>query len=451
MIKPARILIVDDDEVTRRLLQEVLLKEGHVVECAPSGEHAVRELKRHAFTVVLSDIRMMELDGLALLRQVKKLRPDTSVILMTGFGSMEGAVEAIQQGAFDYVSKPFKMDDLKAMVARAARHAEVLARSSHPAAASAGDTGRALIGSSPRILEVYKILARAALVTSPVLLIGEPGSGKARVVKAIHDHGTRRKARYIRISCASMPESALEAEIFGSVLQPGALEEASGGTLFLDEITDLPVPLQIRLLRFLQEGEFKPVGALSAKRADVRIIGSTTSSREELEVRVHSGKFREDLLYRLKAILIEMPPLRERMEDLGALVDAFLIRYSGKNGKVVSHVADEAMRVLEAYRWPGNVRELEHAIESAVAMSRTEILYPEDFPDEIRRPHLPVAPLPVGVAGPGTSLEEIEKQHIIKVLQEVQFNKSRASEILGIDRATLYRKAQRYGIDLKAR
>jgi DNA-binding NtrC family response regulator len=379
---------------------------------------------------------------------------------MTGFGSMEGAIEAIQEGAFDYVSKPFKLPDLKAVLSRAAKQWE----STH----GKPDTApveklqvkeRGLIGKAPKIVEVYKTLARAAMGNSTVLVIGESGTGKELVARAIHENSSRRQKKFVAVNCGALAETLLESELFGHVKgsftgavadKRGLFEEANGGTLFLDEIGDITPALQIKLLRVLQEHELKPVGGSDIRKVDVRVIAAT---HRDLEALVKAGKFREDLFYRLKVIAIELPPLRERMEDLQELVSHFLARYAERNKKVVSHVTDDAMSLLRSYSWPGNIRELEHAIERAVAMANTRELYPEDFPSEIARPGS--VPVPTGAApsdgGPASSLEDMEKAHIIKVLQDVNFNKSKASEILGIDRATLYRKAQRYGIDLRGK
>lgn len=456
------ILVVDDDEVTRKLLHEILAKEGYVVTQAESGEQAVKKLKTERFPIVLSDIRMLELDGMAVLREVKKSSPDSVVILMTGFGNMEGAIEAIQEGAFDYVSKPFKIDDLKTVVARAAKQWETRISkdgSARPEVRSSEVTAKGLIGKSPKIVDVYKTLARAALSDSTVLVMGESGTGKELVARAIHDNGPRRGKKFVAVNCGALAENLLESELFGHVKgsftgalgdKRGLFEDAHAGTLFLDEIGDITLSLQIKLLRVLQENEVKPVGSAESKKVDVRVIAAT---HRDLEALVKTGKFREDLYYRLKVISIELPALRERMDDLPDLVGHFLARFAQKNKKAVSHVSEEAMNLLKHYTWPGNIRELEHAIERAVAMTNTNVLFPEDFPPEIhRKPGGQPAEGSVAAAlGVSNSLEEMERAHILKVLQDVHYNKSKASEVLGIDRATLYRKAQRYGIDLRGK
>lgn len=462
-----KILVVDDHEVTRHLLKEVLEKAGYVVRLAGSGEEAVDRIQKEIYPIILSDIRMLELDGMAVLREAKKASSSTAVILMTGFGSMGGAVEAIQEGAFDYISKPFKMDDLKVIIARAAKHWESLNGIRTPHYSGKLEVGsKGLIGKSPKIVEVYKILARAALSTSTVLVMGESGTGKELVARAIHDNSQRRDKKFIAVNCGALSENLLESELFGHIKgsftgavsdKKGLFEEANGGTLFLDEIGDISPALQVKLLRVLQEGELKPVGSHENRKVDVRLISATHKDLEQL---IRQEKFREDLYYRLKVISIELPPLRERLEDLPDLISHFLVYFAKKNKKIISHVSEEAMTLLKKYSWPGNIRELEHAIERAVAMSNTTILFPEDFPPELSRQEGSGSPVSTSdnslsaasdFQGSKSSLEELEKSHILKVLQEVHYNKSKASEILGIDRATLYRKAQRYGIDLRGK
>ena len=462
--KHMKLLVVDDDEVTRKLLREVLEKEGFEIQLAASGEEAVRAIRVERFPVILSDIRMLELDGMAVLREVKKSSPATPVILMTGFGNMEGAIQAIQEGAFDYVSKPFKMDDLKAVVGRAVKHWESVksgAASSNLARPTQNLPPKVLIGKSPRIVEVYKTLARAAMSSSTVLVVGESGTGKELVARAIHENSPRRSRAFVAVNCAALAENLLESELFGHVkgaftgaisAKRGLFDEADGGTIFLDEIGDITPALQVKLLRVIQEGEFKPVGATESRKVDARAIAAT---HRDLEALVKSGKFREDLYYRLKVISIDLPSLRERIDDLPELVEHFLVRFSEKNKKRISHVSEEAMKLLCSYSWPGNIRELEHAVERAVAMTNTSVLFPEDFPEVRSGRESDARGGVAGVAsaedGASSSLEDMEKTHIIKVLQDVNYNKSKASEILGIDRATLYRKAQRYGIDLRGK
>jgi DNA-binding NtrC family response regulator len=274
-----------------------------------------------------------------------------------------------------------------------------------------------------------------------VLLIGERGTGKQLVARAIHENSPRRTKEFVPVSCSTVSEPQFDSEIF---------EDANRGTLYLDEVADLSPSIQIKLLRVLQDGEFKPAGSSDVKKTDIRVIAATSRSSDVFAALVKEGKFREDLYYRLKVITIELPALRERMEDLPELIEHFLALYGAKNKKAVSHVSDEAMLLLRAYSWPGNVIELEHAIERAVALANSSILFPEDFPLDLGKQQKPV-PVPEQEGASTTSLEDMEESHILKVLQDVSYNKSKAAEILGIDRATLYRKAQKYGIDLRGK
>jgi DNA-binding NtrC family response regulator len=438
-----KVLVVDDDGVTRELLREVLEKDGFEVRMASSGEDALQQIDP-SFFLVLSDIRMLGIDGLELLGKVRERCPRTYVILMTGFGSLEGAVRAIQEGAFDYISKPFRIQELKSLVARAFKQWALLG-DEKPGLVPGHSAGRRLIGKSSSIVEVYKNLARAALSASSVLITGESGTGKELVARAIHENSSRRAKSFMAINCGSLNDSLLESELFGYVKgaftgasadKRGLLEEADGGTLFLDEIGDISPSLQVKLLRVLQEGEFKPVGSNETRHSDLRIIAATHRKLEEM---IFEGSFRDDLYYRLKVIEIGLPALRDRMEDLPILVSHFVSYYSEANGKKISHVSPEAMELLQRHTWPGNVRELENSIERAVAMSHGTVLFPEDFAGFVT---------PAARDQGNVSLEQMEKEHILKVLQETQYNKSRASSVLGIDRATLYRKAQRYGIEL---
>jgi two-component system, NtrC family, response regulator AtoC len=456
-MKADRLLVVDDDSVTRELLREVFEKEGYEVIQAASGEEALSRLNEAGCPLVISDIRMLGMDGIELLGRVRKIAPETFVILMTGFGNLEGAVRAVQEGAYDYISKPFRIQELKNLVARAQKQWKSLRESGVAGAKPIKfEAKKSLIGRSPMIVDVYKNLARAALSQSSVLITGESGTGKELVARAIHENSPRKEKRFLAVNCGALTDSLLESELFGHAKgaftgavsdKKGLLEEANGGTIFLDEIGDVSPTLQVKLLRFLQEGEFKPVGSNENRTSDLRVIAATHRNLEEM---IKAGKFREDLYYRLKVIEIHLPPLRDRLEDLPDLVNHFVAMYSEENGRKISHVSPEAMELLTRHGWPGNVRELEHAIERAVAMSKSSILFPEDFFGFVGGQGGGATESAEGRSGQqkGASLEEMEKEHILRVLKETNYNKSKASAILGIDRATLYRKAQRYGIEL---
>jgi two-component system, NtrC family, response regulator AtoC len=455
-----RILVVDDDKITRELLRAILEKENHSVKLASSGEEALTILEQDSFPIILSDIHMFGLGGLELLSQLKRSGSQSVVILMTSFGSLQGAIEAIHEGAFDYLSKPVRPEELKELISRALRHWNTVVKGREQSApneceANAQMLPKMLIGRSSQIVQVYKMLAKATLISSNVLILGESGTGKELVARAIHENSSRRSNAFVTINCGALTESLLESELFGHVKgaftgaianKRGLFDEANGGTLFLDEIGDVSPALQVKLLRVIQEGEFKPVGTNEIRKVDCRII---TATHRDLETLVKEGRFREDLYYRLKVILIQLPPLRERMEDLPELMRHFLRRFTERTKKEVVRISDEALEYMKNYPWPGNIRELEHAIERAVAMTNTNSIYPEDLPVEIVN-----FSESTGDASeeakvlPVKSLEQMERAHIIRILHEANYNKSKAADILGIDRATLYRKAQRYNIRL---
>lgn len=447
------VLVVDDDEVARKLLREILEREGFEVTLASSGEEAVTLSTNRFFPIVVSDIRMVELDGLDVLRHFRLKHPRTVVILMTAFGSMETAVEAIKEGAFDYISKPFKIDEFRAIFKKAAKQAEALSALDTVAPTPEFGEVKSIIGSSPKMLEIYKTVARAAMSQANVLITGESGTGKELIARAIHENSSRRQKKFVALNCGALTDTLLESELFGHVkgaftgafeTRRGLFDEASGGTIFLDEIGDISPQMQAKLLRVLQEAEIRPVGSNDTKKIDNRVIAATHRNLSHL---VTNNVFREDLFYRLRVISIEIPPLRERKEDIKELTNYFLNKYAKKNSKRISHLSPVAMQAMLNYRWPGNVRELENVIERAVALANTLQIDVEDLPLELQNtpPH---ADREADKNTDQQSLEEIERNHIIRTLEQVQYNKSKAAEILGIDRATLYRKAQKYEIDL---
>lgn len=452
-----KILVVDDDPVTRDLLREFLSANGFEVYLASNSPEAIKLAHNERVSLVLSDIRMGDFDGLNLLTQLKEKDSNLVMIMMTGFGSMEGTIEAIQKGAFDYISKPFDLNQLLALVTKASRHLESKKTDRVPEQKSQIESPRTLVGKSPRIVEVYKTLARATLSTSTVLITGESGTGKELVARAVHDNSSRKSKRFVAINCGALTETLLESELFGYKKgsftgaiadKTGLFEEASGGTLFLDEIGDITLGLQVKLLRAIQEGEIRPVGSNQTIKVDVRIIAAT---HRDLEKWVKEGKFREDLYYRLKVIEINLPALRDRKEDIPDLVNVFVKRYSIKQGKAIEGVSEGAMKAILDFDWPGNVRQLEHQIERAIAMTSTTELGVDDFDfvNTVSHVETSASSVKTYLQSQGSSLEVLEKEHILRVLKETDYNKSKASEILGIDRATLYRKAQKYGIKLK--
>lgn len=471
-----RVLVVDDEPAAAAYIAQLVSQEGQQVDVANCLTDAQNLLKNGTYHLVLCDIRLDHEDGTAILPHVKQFQPSCLTVFITGFGSMDSAVKAIHEGAFDYISKPIDLSeidvDVKNVVGRAVRHCDALISQSAAAIPISSEREeRRMVGRAPVMINVYRALARAALTRANVLITGESGTGKELVAHAIHEKSPWASKPFVTVNCCALAENLLESELFGHVRgaftgavqnKRGLFEEADGGTLFLDEIGDISLGLQVKLLRAIQEGEIKPVGSNEVRKVSVRII---TATHRNLPQYVQEGKFREDLYYRMKVISIEMPPLRDRIQDLPELVSYFASRYAQRAGKTLSGVSDEAMAFLLKYPWPGNVRELENAIGRAAAMSTTPILFPEDFPPEISLgPVEAVAAAPAGgnapipqqnVATPmvprtqtilGESLEDLERRHIAQTLQSVGYNKSRAADILGIDRVTLYRKAFKYGL-----
>lgn len=444
MNKPsARLLVVDDDPVTIDLLKEVLSKEGYEVSTALSGEEAIARGAGNLFDIIITDVRMGETGGIEVLRFFRKNAPDTTVIMITAFGSIETAIEAIREGAYDYISKPFKLDEIKFTIRRALEQRRLIQENKfYRQELLEKYQFKNVIGRTPQMFQVYKTIAKVADTKTTVLLYGERGTGKELIARSIHYNSQRNNRPFIPVDCASLVETLIESELFGhvrgaftgaSTAKSGLFEEADGGTLFLDEVGNLSPSMQSKLLRFLQEHEIKRVGGTESVKVDVRVIAATNQPLEPL---VKSKKFRDDLFDRLNVVAITLPPLRERREDIPSLANHFLQKCSEENHKNISHIAPEALEILTQYSWPGNVRELEHTIERAVILSIHPIILPEDLPkkmlEESRGPEILIPEKPL-------SLRELEKRYVLRVLQETGGNKKKASEILGINRTTLYK------------
>lgn len=439
------LLVADDDPVARDLLVEVLTREGYHVRTTPGGEECLRVVQEERFDLALVDLRMPDLDGLEVLNRLRALRGDLPVVILTAFATMESAIEAIHAGATDYLSKPFRMEDITAVVRRAL-DAQRLAPATLHIREGVEPTVRShdLVGQSAGMVEVYKLIARVADLESTVLIQGETGTGKELVARAIHHASPRGERPFVVVDCAALPESLFESELFGHergaftgalAARRGLLEAADGGTCFLDEIAELTPALQAKLLRTLQERALRRVGGNDLIPLNVRMLAATN---QPMERRVAEGGFRGDLYYRLSTVTITIPPLRERPQDVPALARHFLERYAAATNKPIKGLAAETLRMLADYGWPGNVRELEHVIERAVALSSSEVLLPDDL-QALRvkteaRSLLPTAQL---------TLEEMKYWYVTKVLEEEGGNKRRAAEILGIDRRTLYRILER--------
>ena len=439
-----RILVVDDDAVTCRLLAEVLRPDGTVVwDMSPRA--ALDRLRAEEVDLAIFDMQMPEMGGLDLLRRVRERRPGLPVVIMTAFGSIDTAVDAIASGAVDYVSKPMNLDELRATVRRAlGRKAEAQA-----AVPVQGEAVAGMVGRTPAMIEVYKTIARVASGPSTVLILGESGTGKELVARAIHDHSSRRSRPFVAVECSAIPESLLESELFGHVRgaftgavadRPGLFAEADGGTIFLDEIGDITPALQVKLLRVLQEHEVRPVGGSQLRPVDVRVLAATNV---DLTSAVTDGRFRSDLYYRVKVVTIALPPLRDRRDDVPLLVDHLLKRAARQCEKDIAGVSEAALAVLRAYHWPGNIRELGHVLERAVALAHGPVLGVEDLPGELRGGP---TTMPSDLLGDRPTLEMLKRRYIQRVLEENHGNVSRAAAVLGVDRRSLYRMLERHGI-----
>jgi len=444
------ILVVDDDSHMRDLVVKVLTREGYTARALPRAQEVLKALEEVPSDLVLSDIRMPGMDGLALLREVKRVSPETSVILMTAFGSIDSAVQAMKAGAYDYLTKPFKLDELTVVVGRALEErrlrAEVQAlreevRTRYQFAN--------IIGKSKPMQDLFALISKVATSRTTVLVQGKSGTGKELVAKAIHYNSPRRHRSLVTVNCSAIPKDLLESELFGHVRgaftgaiahKRGLFEEADGGSLFLDEIGELNPELQVKLLRVLQEREVKRVGDTQVHPVDVRLIAATN---RDLAQAVKEGAFREDLYYRLNVIPIVIPELKERSEDIPLLATHFLLMYTKEANAPIEGISKEAMRLLLEYDWPGNVRELENAIERGVILGRGPQLLPEDLPEPLRARQVERQREP----NPGQpTLEELEREYITTVLQETGWHRLKAAQILGIDRRTLYRKIRTYGL-----
>jgi len=440
----ARILIVDDELIVRKSLASWFQEEGYSVDVAESGKQTLEKLVENDWDIFLLDIKMPGMDGLELQRKIKEIHPNASVIIMTAYASVETAVEAMKQGAYDYIVKPFEPDDLEHMVRNATERKQLMtANSQLREKIEEMSPYHGIVGKSQAIRKVLEEIRMVAESDTTVLIRGESGTGKEVVARAIHATSLRRYMPIVVVNCGALAEGVLESELFGHekgaftgahYRRKGKLEMADGGTLFLDEIGDIGLKTQVDLLRVLEEKKICRVGGNTYLPVDFRLVTATNKSLEEM---VSEGTFREDFYYRLNVYSISIPPLRQRTEDVPLLVDHFLRRFSNSMNKPVPSVSQEAMALLLGHDWPGNVRELQNAMERAVLISQGGEIVPEALP------FYSGASQP---AGPGKSLAEAESVHIHKVLQESEWNISRAARLLQIDRVTLYNKMKRYGL-----
>jgi DNA-binding NtrC family response regulator len=441
-------LIVDDQQSIRKLCVTIGASLGFSCEEAESAEAALQLLETSAPDIILVDLRMAEMTGLEFLAAVKKMLPRTEVAIMTGYGSIESAVQAMKLGAYDYITKPFRVEELKITLQRMAEKVRLVAENEFLRERFKTETElHGIVGSHAKIQDILRMIARLKDTRTPVLITGESGTGKELVARAIHFHGTFNKRPFVAVDCGSLVPTLIESELFGHEkgaftgairAKDGLFQAANGGTIFLDEIGELPLDMQAKLLRVLQEKEVRPVGSNNRVKVDVRVIAATN---RDLEAEYKEGTFRKDLYFRLNVVTVHIPALRERRSDIPMLVHWFLDKYASET-KI--EVAPEAMNCMLQYDWPGNVRELENCVERAIALGNREIIALQDLPPAIRAYENQLNLGAVTVTA--TDLEEIERDTIQRVFDQVNGDKEMAGKLLGISRATLYRKIKRYNI-----
>ncbi len=460
----ASVLLVDDEPNIIEVLEIFLLDEGIEVFTANSGGEALSLLKRQPVDIVISDIRMPDISGVELLKEAREIAPETAFIMITAYASTETAIDALQNGAFDYLTKPFKMDELRDVLRRVlekkhARQGEVESRNGSEAKQGqklfqALSRSR-IIGKSPRMMEVYRTVGTVAAGESSILITGESGTGKELVARAIHEASTRASGPFVSINCGAFPETLLESELFGYMKgaftgansnKKGLFETAGGGSIFLDEITEMSPAMQVKLLRVLQEHRLRPLGGTVEVPVDVRVVAATN---RDPQTAIRNGLFREDLYYRIAVITIPLPPLREREGDIELLATHFLRNGVERTGKRIAGITTEALHYLTTYSWPGNVRELENTVERAVALETSEFIQPERLPDTIRRPPslVEVVPLSDEPFDLEAHLAEVEKNLICQVLQQTGGNQTATAQRLKLTKPSLRHRIQVLGID----
>ncbi len=447
MIHKFKILIVDDEAVMRNTMSDWLGEKGYSVVSVCSGMEAIEKVKTESFNVAFVDMKMPGLDGIEVLRAVKRINPDTSVIIMTAYATIETAIRAMQEGAYNYLVKPFSLDEAELIVKAIIKYQELVAENILlRQQLEERYSLKNIIGKSRYMKEVFELVENIADSNSTVLIQGASGTGKEVIARLIHLKSLRRDKPFIAANCAAIPGELLESELFGHEKgaftgaiydKKGRFELANGGTLFLDEVGEMSLNAQVHLLRVLQEREFRRVGGTELIKIDTRII---TSSNKKLEQAVKEGTFREDLFYRLNVITIYLPELRERKEDIPLLINHFLTKYGIESGRGEKSVSPEALVLLKKYNWPGNIRELENVIEKLVILCKDKVIRPEDLPQNIKKE--PKGELSIFI--PDKRLEDIEKQYIYEVLKDNDWNKSKSAKILGIERMTLYKKINKY-------
>jgi len=442
------ILIVDDDKLVNEFIGETLQRTRHEITTAFSGEEAMKLLEQKNFDIVLTDIKMQKISGMDLLRHLKATSPETVVIMITAYGKVKNAVEAMKMGAFDYMIKPASPDEIELAINKA--HETILLRSENKRLrAEVDEKYKELVGSCKKMADIRDLIADVAVSRSTVLISGESGTGKELIARALHYQSERADKPFVKLNCAAMPEGLIESELFGHEkgaftgadrLKRGRFEMADGGTILLDEISEIPINLQGKLLRVLQEREFERVGSVTPISVDVRILATTNRN---LKKWIAEGKFREDLYYRINVIPVDVPPLRDRLDDIPMLVDHFIKKYCAGTLKSITGIDDTVLRLFGKYHWPGNVRELENFIERAVVISRNKILNIKDFPQSLVLGKIEDQG---GNFQVGMTVHEAEKLLIMRTLEDQGGNRTRAAELLGINPRTLRNKLHEYGV-----
>ncbi|MBS8266677.1 sigma-54-dependent Fis family transcriptional regulator [Mesobacillus boroniphilus] len=440
-----RLLIVDDEQDLLELLVRRLKRKGFDVDSAGTAEDALELVKKNEYDIGVYDIRLPNMDGIELLKETKKVQPDIEVLILTGHGTIDTAIEAMKVGAFDYITKPYNLSELELTIGKAAENKALKEKNDSMKKIIAQHNGFNIIGDSANFKEVLEMTKRIADSDVPVLIEGESGTGKELFAKALHYWSCRADEPFVPVNSGALPEHLLESELFGhargsftgaSQDKKGLVEAAKGGTLFLDELGEMPLALQVKLLRFLETGEFRRVGDVRERHVTVRVVAATN---RDMEKEVAEGRFREDLYYRLNVVKLTIPPLRERKGDLPALIDYFI----GKTKDPSKQLSAEALAALEQYDFPGNVRELSHLIERGVLLSKGSVIGAEDLllPQAVKTKAATEVQF-----SPLCSLEEVEKVHIENALKQMNWNKTKAADVLGISVRNLYRKIDQYGL-----
>jgi len=448
------VLVVDDDLIECRSLSEFLKLDGYQVDSATSGHEALDKLKKASFDIVLTDVNMPEITGFDLLNEVNKNYPSTVVILITGYGQIEGAVRAIKEGAYDYITKPLIDDGVKMIINRALEQQQLKKENIQLKKQLGMLIGGDLVGRDHQMKKLFDLMDSVADSRATVVITGESGVGKTLVARTIHSRSSRKDSPFVEVSCGSLPESLLESELFGHARgsftgavsdKQGKFEVAHGGTIFLDEIGDAPPSMQVKLLRVIQDKVFEPVGGNKTVQADVRLILATN---KDLEEEVKAGRFREDLFYRIKVVTLHIPPLRERLGDLRFLAEHFLTKYVAENNKGLTGISDGAMRIMQQHNWPGNVRELENVIERAVILSSGPEVMPEDLPFKaVPSADAGAGPNKSPIASLKEALEAPEREIILRALEAANWSRSETASALEINRSTLFKKMKKYGLE----